>query len=221
MLRRRGASASWTVVGDPAQSSWPDPAETAAALEQLTGTAPRRAFHMSTNYRSPAEVFTLAGRVVRTAVPDADLPEAVRSTGVEPLLLTAGPDWRGEVADRVRDLAAELEGTIGVIAPVELVAAVTDRLDTDPRLTPDRARIVVLTALQSKGLEYDGVVVVAPDRIVAEATPHGSDRHAASTGIRLLYVALTRPTQRLVTIDLPGDAAAWRRSAGLPATSSV
>ena len=32
MLRRRGASASWTVVGDPAQSSWPEPAETARAM---------------------------------------------------------------------------------------------------------------------------------------------------------------------------------------------
>ena len=54
MLRRRGSSASWTVVGDPAQSSWPDPAESARAVSDMVGNAPLRRFRMSTNYRSPA-----------------------------------------------------------------------------------------------------------------------------------------------------------------------
>ena len=64
MLRRRGASASWTIVGDPAQSSWPDTAEAQRAIDDMIGTAPVRRFRMSTNYRSPAEVFDLAARVV-------------------------------------------------------------------------------------------------------------------------------------------------------------
>ena len=46
---------------------------------------------MSTNYRAPAEVFDLAAEVVVHAYPEADLPRAVRSTGVEPELLVAGP----------------------------------------------------------------------------------------------------------------------------------
>jgi ATP-dependent exoDNAse (exonuclease V) beta subunit len=80
-------------------------------------------------------------------------------------------------------------------------------------------RLVVVTALQAKGLEYDGVLVVAPDDIVAESPG----------GLRTLYVALTRPTQRLITIDevgpaevRPGSSTAgsWRRSLGSPATDS-
>ncbi|MDR0417509.1 MAG: AAA family ATPase, partial [Propionibacteriaceae bacterium] len=53
MLRRRGAQASWTIVGDPALSSWPDPGEAARSLAHLVGTSARRDFRLSTNYRSP------------------------------------------------------------------------------------------------------------------------------------------------------------------------
>lgn len=62
-------------------------------------------------------------------------------------------------------------------------------------------RVVIVTALQSKGLEYDAVAVVDPDAIVAES----------SGGLRSLYVALTRPTQRLITLDLEPDPA-WRKN---------
>jgi DNA helicase IV len=61
-----------------------------------------------------------------------------------------------------------------------------------------------VTSLESKGLEYDGVLVVSPDRIVEESPG----------GVRSLYVALTRPTQRLVTLDEAADRAGWRRSLG-------
>ena len=59
---RRGASASWTIVGDPAQSAWTDTDEADRAIEEIIGTAPVRHFRMSTNYRSPSEVFDLAAR---------------------------------------------------------------------------------------------------------------------------------------------------------------
>ena len=73
----------------------------------------------------------------------------------------------------------------------------------------------MVTPLESKGLEYDGVLVVTPDDIVAESPG----------GVRSLYVALTRPTQRLVTLDPvpgwgsdgnghPAPPAAWRRGLG-------
>jgi DNA helicase IV len=50
--------------------------------------------------------------------------------------------------------------------------------------------ITVLSALATKGLEFDAVVVVEPSAIVA-----GSTR-----GLRLLYVALTRPIQHLTVV---------------------
>jgi DNA helicase IV len=50
--------------------------------------------------------------------------------------------------------------------------------------------VVVLTGLDTKGLEFDGIVVVEPGEIEAES----------STGAATLYVVLTRATQRLVTL---------------------
>lgn len=53
MLRRRGSQASWTIVGDLAQSSWPDLDEVGKAVRDLIGNAPHREFRLSVNYRSP------------------------------------------------------------------------------------------------------------------------------------------------------------------------
>jgi AAA domain len=207
MLRRRGSSASWTIVWDPAQSSWPDPDEASHALEEIMGSAPVRRFRLSTNYRSPAEVFELAGRVVVREFPEADLPTPVRATGVAPDLRTVpAEDLTVAAANAVRELLGLVEGTVGVICPPSRKAAVSRQL-RQPELAGGH-RVVVVTSVEAKGLEYDGVVVVAPDEIVAES----------AGGIRSLYVALTRPTQRLVTLDpvlSDGRAAAdWRRSLG-------
>jgi len=147
--------------------------------------------------------------VVRRAVPDADLPDAVRRTGIEPEHRTvpagalagpvAGPvagSLAGSVADEVKRLRDLVDGTIGVITPVarqaEIAAAVAE---------PSDRRVLVVDAMRAKGLEYDAVVVVAPDEIAAESP----------AGVRVLYVALTRATHRLVTIATrpwPSDVAA-------------
>ena len=199
MLRRRGQHASWTIVGDTAQSSWPDPEEAQRALQQVIGNAPHREFRMSTNYRSPSEVFDLASKIVVQAYPDADLPKAVRSTGVDPQLLVAEDDLEKSATGAVRELLGAVEGTVGVICPPSLL----DKIDSSIAAAfddQDLHRVIVVTALQAKGLEYDGVLVVSPDDIVTESPG----------GVRVLYVALTRPTQRLVTLDRTPDAA-WRK----------
>ena len=51
MLRRRGPSASWTIVGDPAQSSWPDADEADRALNEIVGTSPVR--HLPDEHQLP------------------------------------------------------------------------------------------------------------------------------------------------------------------------
>ena len=51
-------------------------------------------------------------------------------------------------------------------------------------------RVVAVSPLEAKGMEYDAVVVVEPDRIVSD-----------TRGVRALYVALTRATQRLITVN--------------------
>jgi hypothetical protein len=92
MIGRRGRYASWTVVGDAAQASWPDPAEAAAAREEAFGSQARQQFHMDTNYRNAREIFDYAAEVVRREVPDADIPQAVRETGIDPVDGALGPD---------------------------------------------------------------------------------------------------------------------------------
>ena len=88
-----------------------------------------------------------------------------------------------------------------MVAPPSRLAAVVAALQ-DGAGGPDE-RVIVVTALQAKGLEYDGVLVVDPDTIVTES----------AGGLRSLYVALTRPTQRLVTLDLGPDPV-WRQNLG-------
>lgn len=203
MLRRRGAQASWTVVGDLAQSSWPNLEEVGRAVRDLIGNAPHRDYRLSVNYRSPAEVFNLASHVLKPHYPDADLPRAVRSTGHEPeLLTTSEAALVTDLADVIDRLTDDVGGTVGIIAPPSrretLRGALQQRLST--RMNPANLdRILFPSPLEAKGLEYDGVVVVDPDAIVAESPG----------GIRVLYVALTRPTQRLVTLDV-GVPGRWR-----------
>ncbi|MDO5082031.1 helicase [Arachnia propionica] len=203
MLRRRGPQASWTLVGDPAQSSYPDATEAERALDDLVGRAPLRRFTLSTNYRSPAEVFDLAAKVITRVFPEATLPRAVRTTGLEPRLVRTDADHLAPaIRDQLIDLAGHVSGTIGVVVPPSRFREVQRLTMSDPRLAALEDRLLVVTALQAKGLEYDGVLVLAPDEIVAEA-PGGE---------RVLYVALTRATQRMTVLDI--DSSTWRSALG-------
>ncbi len=199
MLRRRGPQASWTIVGDPAQSSWPDVEESRRAVENLIGSSPSRTFRLSTNYRSPAEVFALASAYIVKSFPDADLPSAVRHTGIEPVLHETSDEAFAEaLAGELSALLGQVEGTVAAIVSPSRALQVRAVVAGDSSLAEDD-RLVVLTALDAKGLEHDGVLVVDPDSIVAES-PGGE---------RVLYVALTRATQRLVTLDV-GGSGNWR-----------
>jgi len=199
MIGRRGRHASWTIVGDPAQSSWPLPEEATAARKAALRGREQSHFRLSTNYRNSREIFELAAGYARANIPDADLPHAVRETGVEPVIsaLTESSRVAG-VREATARLADQLEGTVAVVVPAGWEPEVEGWLA--PR---DEARVPVLAALDTKGLEFDGIVVVEPDRIVAEAP----------AGIRTLYVVLTRATQRL---HIVGTTSRWRSPAAAP-----
>jgi AAA domain len=194
MVGRRGRSATWTVVGDPAQSSWPVPAEAARAREEALGDKPRHDFHLSTNYRNSKEIYDFAAAYADRVGLDADLPNAVRGTGIEPEERKV-VDLRSGVRDAVTELVDAVEGTVGIVVPVARREQVQAWLDGWSHLAEAAsggalARLAVLTGLETKGLEFDGIVVVAPDEIEAEST----------TGRATLYVVLTRATQRMVTV---------------------
>jgi DNA helicase IV len=194
MVGRRGRAATWTVVGDPAQSSWPVPDEAARARSEALGDKARHEFHLSTNYRNSKEIYDFAARYAERVGLDADLPDAVRVTGAEPEERTV-VDLRDGARAAVRELAGAVEGTVGVVVPVARRAQVQGWLEAWPDLAGEltggsQARIAVLTGLETKGLEFDGIVVVTPDEIEAEST----------TGRSTLYVVLTRATQRMITL---------------------
>ncbi|MCW2587091.1 MAG: ATP-dependent helicase [Frankiales bacterium] len=185
MLGRRARGATWTIVGDWAQSAWPDVEEVRRAMDEVLGKARLRSSELSTNYRTSTEIADLAARVLHRIDPAAVAPEAVRSTGVV-------PDWvvtDDVVAALPAALSALLDqvgGTVGVVVPRALRAAV--------RAVVDDPRVAVVDTWQVKGLEYDGCVVLAPEAVVAEALTE-------KAGLRTLYVALTRATQRLVVLS--------------------
>jgi len=185
MIGRRGPAATWTVVGDPVQSSWPDLEEAAAAKDRVLGPADRRrTFTLRTNYRNSTEIFTLAAKVLGGLVPDAELPVAVRSTGLPPSC-SITDDMPAAAARAARELLDAVEGTVGVISAMGRVNDVRHWL-----AGVDHERLRVVGSLQAKGMEYDGVVVVEPGELLGESP----------MGRRALYVALTRATQRLSVI---------------------
>ena len=208
MVGRRGRGATWTVVGDPAQSSWPVPGAAAAAREEalfggFSGARekPRHEFHLSTNYRNSSEIYEFAASYAERVGLGADLPHAVRSTGVAPTEL-AVDDLESTLREQLGELAGSLEGTVGVVVPVARLGEVTHWVSSWTELAADMTgvstgstsddRIVVLTGLETKGLEFDGIVVVQPEEIEAESP----------TGRATLYVVYTRATQRMVTLTL-------------------
>ncbi len=208
MVGRRGRTASWTIVGDPAQSSWPVPAESAAARAEALEGKELHEFHLSTNYRNSSEIYAHAAAYAERVGLDVDLPTAVRSTGVEPVIRTGVADGELEAATReaVAAIAAEVGGTIGIVVPAARRSEVNAwlaswsehaddaagaRAAVDSTVTPSgEDRIVVLTGLDTKGLEFDGIVVVRPQEIEDES----------ATGRATLYVVLTRATQLLTTL---------------------
>jgi len=195
MVGRRGRTATWTVVGDPAQSSWPVPAEAAQARDEAFGDKPRHEFHLSTNYRNSKEIYDFAAAYADRVGLDADLPNAVRTTGVPPEERRVD-DLESGVRAAVVELAGAVEGTVGLVVPAARRTSAQAWLDTWDELGEDRAggadaRIAVLTGLDTKGLEFDGIVVVEPGEIETES----------QTGRATLYVVLTRATQRMVTVS--------------------
>ncbi|KQR53760.1 AAA family ATPase [Leifsonia sp. Leaf336] len=198
VLVRRCPMKSFTIVGDIAQvasaagaTSWEDALrpsfKDAWRLEELT-----------VNYRTPAQITREAERIAQ----DAGLPitptRAVREGDWPIRRVGAGAAGLPvSVAEAVaHDRSIDRQGTLAVIATagdVEAVAAaVRERFGDDAaRGAAGLTRpISVLTGYEAKGLEFDAVVLADPDALAAESV-----RGAAS-----LYVAMTRPTQRLTLV---------------------
>ncbi|MFC8435418.1 RNA polymerase recycling motor ATPase HelR [Streptomyces sp. NPDC057253] len=169
MLLLRCPSRSFTIVGDRAQArhgfteSWQERLRR-VGLDRVEMTS------LTINYRTPEEIMKEAEPVIRTALPDANVPTSIRSTGT--------PVTYGDVSDlpTLLDtwLATHPEGTACVIG--------------DPTFKPV-PRVSSLTPSLAKGLEFDLVILIDPQNF-GEGVEGAVDR----------YVAMTRATQRLAIL---------------------
>ena len=197
LLMRRCPSRSMTLVGDIAQTSGAAGATSwDEALRPHVGDRWRPA-GLTVNYRTPAEIMTVAAAYL---APGLEPPKSVRSTGVPPERLTTTADaLPALLAALTRRAAAALtEGRLAVIVPDHLLPALAPTITAAcptashgpaPDLT---SPVVLLGARQSKGLEFDTVLLADPTGIL-RASPRGAND---------LYVALTRATQRLTIVEV-------------------
>jgi len=194
-VARRGPYASWTVVGDLAQRSRVSEPSTWEAIARLIGRRRVAIERLTINYRTPAEIVDVARDVLAAAGHDPDdTPTSVRHGGDTPEVVTTH-DTTATVVALVRDTLAGQDGTLAVIAPTSELSGLHDALGADPEaFDPERVRI--LHPRTAKGLEFDDVVIVAPDQIVAED----------EVGTHQLYVAVTRATRRVRFVASPGAA---------------
>jgi DNA helicase IV len=208
-LMRRIPTRSMTIVGDLFQSSSPGGASSwADVLGPYVRAENWRVAELTVNYRAPSEVMAVAARVLAEIDPEATPPRSVRTVGQRPWKerLDAA-DLLTRLRKAVEAELAEGTGNVAVVVAAGAEAEAWAALDGVDGLAevgphgPDlRARAVVLTVNQVKGLEFDSVFVVEPAAIV-----EGSHRGRSD-----LYVALTRATTRLGifhTRDLPASLA--------------
>ncbi len=169
MLLLRCPSRSFTIVGDRAQARHGFTESWRERLQRI-GFGQMSLATLSINYRTPQEVMATAEPVIRAVLPDANVPASIRSTGV--------PVARGPASDLGPVLGAWLgahpDGTACVIG--------------DPTFqAPPRVRS--LTPELCKGLDFDLVVLIDPERF-GEGIEGAVDR----------YVSMTRATQQLVIL---------------------
>ena len=201
LLVRRVPSRSMTVVGDVAQTGSAAGATSWASVLDVHAKDRWRLEELTVNYRTPAVVLEPAVAVLAAARIEVLAPQSARQGEWPPVAVRLRSRDVAVMADAVHDALRTDDEALGGGRFV----VVTPRTGEEPLAKAVRARLAgtalaarteVMCVAGVKGLEYDGVVLVDPAAIVAESR----------RGVNDLYVAMTRPTQRLSVLhhgDLP------------------
>jgi hypothetical protein len=181
VVMRRCPSHSMTVVGDIAQAG---PGSTLTSWHAALHPHVSDRFQVHTltiNYRTTAEILDSTRDLLTAIAPDQQLSHSLRH---------GEPPHRRRSTAIVRTVLEELDAQTAT-HPGDLIAVICAD-QAAPQLTgteiTDRARVIPVS--EARGLEFDSVLVIAPQEIIA----------ARPGGHRDLYVALTRATRRLCTI---------------------
>lgn len=169
LLLSRCPTRSFTIVGDRSQARHGFP-ETFQERLARVGFDPVRVATLSVNYRTPTEVMDVAEPVIRAVLPQANVPVSVRSSGV-PVRTGGAADLDAIVDDWIAGHAGGTACVVGLPG------------------YPERDRVRVLSPDLVKGLEFDLVILVDPERF-----------GPGVTGAVDRYVAMTRATEQLVIL---------------------
>jgi DNA helicase IV len=193
MIARRAPSGSVTILGDLAQATGPwTYSDWAEVKDLLPAGAPAHHDELTLGYRAPGRVLDYASKLLATAAPGINPTSSIRPGRTDPSITQVE---EGELLPtalaEARALSQE-HALVALIAPDDLVAAMAalTRRDGDVGLLERDAMtrpVTLVPAASAKGLEFDAVVVTEPAAIA------GTERR----GLRLLYVAMTRPIQHL------------------------
>ncbi len=200
-LARRCPSGSMTVLGDLAQATGPHLYEGWDQLGNLLAGRDgwRRLAELLTGFRVPREVMTFVTPLGAACAPGVGTPDSVRTTGTD-VIVRRGPAPIQEAVELAVGLVMEPESAGRSVA---VIVADDESWSTTAHAVlrqtfdgPGKAcveaerRITVLTASAAKGLEFDHVIVVEPAAVAGDG----------ASGLRHLFVALTRCTQSLTII---------------------
>lgn len=191
-VARRSTRRSMTIVGDLQQATHPAAArDWDEALREISATTVRHT--LTITYRITRQTAgTAIEQLVAAGGTAPDLHPIRDGSPTEFLRCTTT-----ELRDVIIALCTDRPGRACVVLPDEDLTRLGPRLDSAAfgfGSAALDAPIAVLSARDTKGLEFDTVVVVRPDAVARQAT-RGSD----------IYVACTRATSTLVLVDLIAD----------------
>ncbi|MER7839358.1 UvrD-helicase domain-containing protein [Streptomyces sp. NPDC096040] len=200
---RRCTTGSATVLGDLAQGTTPWATRSWDEALAHLGKSDGVIEELTAGFRVPTDVITYASRLLPHIAPGLTPVASVRENpGFFAVRTSAGSaDVVAACAELLRN-----EGSTGLIAADARIPALAEALAAagighlaPGEETTEQTRLTLVPASLAKGLEYDYVVLDEPQAVV-DGEPD------ERTGLRRLYVALTRAVSGLIvthTAPLP------------------